>query len=148
MLGSGRPFLLEIQNPRVLSSELSVKEMEEKVNTLGGELIKVKNLKVVDDQVWTLMREGEAEKQKQYAALVWTSRELEDKDLQMISSRKDMKILQNTPVRVLHRRSPLEREKIIHWMTIEKITGSTQYFLLHLCTQVAFWLPLSFLHFG
>jgi len=40
MLGSGRPFLLEIQNPRVLSSELSVKEMEEKVNTLGGELVR------------------------------------------------------------------------------------------------------------
>uniref|UniRef100_A0A7C9A9I8 tRNA pseudouridine(55) synthase n=1 Tax=Opuntia streptacantha TaxID=393608 RepID=A0A7C9A9I8_OPUST len=145
MLGSGRPFLLEIQNPRVLSSELSVKEMEEKVNTLGGELIKVKNLKVVDDQVWTLMREGEAEKQKQYAALVWTSRELEDKDLQMISSRKDMKILQNTPVRVLHRRSPLEREKIIHWMTIEKITGSTQYFLLHLCTQAGTYIK-EFVH--
>ena len=26
------------------------------------------------------------------------------------------KILQRTPIRVLHRRSPLEREKIIHWL--------------------------------
>lgn len=25
------------------------------------------------------------------------------------------KVLQRTPIRVLHRRSPLEREKIIHW---------------------------------
>lgn len=145
MLGSGRPFLLEIQNPRILPSELSVKEIEEKVNSLGCKLVKVKNLKVVDDQVWALMREGEAEKQKQYAALVWISRELEDKDLQIISSIKDMKILQKTPVRVLHRRSPLEREKIIHWMTIEKITGSTQYFLLHLCTQAGTYIK-EFVH--
>ncbi|KAJ8437430.1 hypothetical protein Cgig2_031951 [Carnegiea gigantea] len=145
MLGSGRPFLLEIQNPRILPSELSVKEIEEKVNSLRGKLVKVKNLKVVDDQVWALMREGEAEKQKQYAALVWISHELKDKDLQIISSIKDMKILQKTPVRVLHRRSPLEREKIIHWMTIEKITGSTQYFLLHLCTQAGTYIK-EFVH--
>ena len=70
-------------------------------------------------------------------------------------------ILQNKPIRVLRRRSPLEREKIIHWyerfhisstmqvitflqsnlfsdirMRIERIAGSSQYFLLHLCTQV------------
>uniref|UniRef100_A0A803MX37 tRNA pseudouridine(55) synthase n=1 Tax=Chenopodium quinoa TaxID=63459 RepID=A0A803MX37_CHEQI len=63
MLGSGRPFLLEIQNPRMLPSELSLKEMEMKINSLEGKLVKVKNLKVVDEQVWTLMREGEAEKQ-------------------------------------------------------------------------------------
>nr|GFC17466.1 putative tRNA pseudouridine synthase Pus10 [Tanacetum cinerariifolium] len=45
------------------------------------------------------------------------------------------KVLQRTPVRVLHRRSPLDREKIIHWMKIEEIAGNSQYFLLHLCTQ-------------
>ncbi|WJX84714.1 tRNA pseudouridine(55) synthase [Trifolium repens] len=51
------------------------------------------------------------------------------------------KVLQRTPIRVLHRRSPLEREKIIHWMKIEAIAGSSQYFLLHLCTQVWFYIP-------
>lgn len=78
-------------------------------------------------------------------------------------------IMQKTPVRVLHRRSPLAREKIIHWlaairfmknsltrlyicpeylmrsarllcfdfrMRLERICGHSQYFLLHLCTQV------------
>ncbi|KNA11069.1 hypothetical protein SOVF_138600 [Spinacia oleracea] len=145
MLGSGRPFLLEIQNPRMLPSELSLKEMETKINSLEGKLVKVKNLKVVDEQGWTLMREGEAEKQKQYAALVWISRQLEDKDLVTISSLKDLKLLQRTPVRVLHRRSPLEREKIIHSMSIEKMSGSTQYFLLHLCTQAGTYIK-EFVH--
>ncbi|KAK9740095.1 hypothetical protein RND81_03G010700 [Saponaria officinalis] len=145
MLGSGRPFLLEIQNPKVEPSRLLLKEMEVKINSSEGKLVKVKNLKVVNDQGWTLMREGEAEKQKQYVALVWISRELEDRDLETISSLKDMQVLQRTPVRVLHRRSPLEREKIIHWMNIDKIDGSSQYFLLHLCTQAGTYIK-EFVH--
>ncbi|GMH19765.1 hypothetical protein Nepgr_021606 [Nepenthes gracilis] len=145
MLGSGRPFLVEIQNARLLPSEAFVKEMEGKINNFENKLVMVKNLKVVDSQGWTLMREGEAEKQKQYAALVWISRSLEDEDLFTISSLKDVKIIQRTPVRVLHRRSPLDREKIIHWMNIEKISGSSQYFVLHLCTQAGTYIK-EFVH--
>lgn len=135
MLGSGRPFLVEIQNARQLPSEVSVKEIEKKINSMENKLVRVKNIKVLGSQGWSLMREGEAEKQKQYAALVWISRSIKDDDLQTISSLKDLTILQKTPIRVLHRRSPLERERVIHWMKIERIAGSSQYFLLHLCTQ-------------
>ncbi|KAK6939274.1 hypothetical protein RJ641_028805 [Dillenia turbinata] len=78
-------------------------------------VVGVKNLKLVGSEGWNLMCEGEAEKQKQYAALVWMSCLLEDDDLKKISSLTDMKILQKTPIRALHRRSPLEREKIVHW---------------------------------
>ncbi|PSS19835.1 TRNA pseudouridine synthase [Actinidia chinensis var. chinensis] len=145
MLGSGRPFLLEIQNARHVPSEVSIKEMERKVNNLENKLVKVKNVKVVGSQGWNLMREGEAEKQKQYAALVWISRPLEDDDLKTLSSLEDMPILQKTPIRVLHRRSPLEREKIIHWMRIERIAGSSQYCLLHLCTQAGTYVK-EFVH--
>lgn len=83
--------------------------------------------------------------QKQYAALVWISRSLEADDLKTLSSVTDMPILQRTPIRVLHRRSPLEREKIIHWMKVEKIAGSSQYFLLHLCTQAGTYIK-EFVH--
>lgn len=145
MLGSGRPFLLEIQNARYIPSEESVKFLETKINNLEKKLVGVKNLKLVGSQSWELMREGEAEKQKQYTALVWISRPLKDEDLQSISSLEDMHILQRTPIRVLHRRSPLEREKIIHWMRIERIVGSSQYFLLHLCTQAGTYIK-EFIH--
>ncbi|OMP03014.1 hypothetical protein CCACVL1_02646 [Corchorus capsularis] len=145
MLGSGRPFLVEIQNARQVPSEMVVKEIECKINSLENKLAGVKNLKVVGSQGWTLMREGESEKQKQYCALVWISRPLEDEDMRSISLLNDMQILQRTPIRVLHRRSPLEREKIIHWMKIEKIAGSSQYFLLHLCTQAGTYIK-EFVH--
>lgn len=145
MLGSGRPFLLEIQNARQVPSEVIVKEIESKINGLENKLVGVKNLKVVGSQGWALMHEGEAEKQKQYCALVWISRPLEDEDMQSISSLNDLQILQRTPIRVLHRRSPLEREKIIHWMKIERIAGNSQYFLLHLCTQAGTYIK-EFVH--
>ncbi|XP_022769301.1 putative tRNA pseudouridine synthase Pus10 isoform X2 [Durio zibethinus] len=143
MLGSGRPFLLEIQNARQVPSDVIVEEIESKINGLENKLVGIKNLKVVGSQGWTLIREGEAE--KQYCALVWISRPLEDEDLRSISLLNDMKILQKTPIRVLHRRSPLEREKIIHWMKIERIAGSSQYFLLHLCTQAGTYIK-EFVH--
>eukprot|EP00258_Populus_trichocarpa_P040439 XP_024456458.1 putative tRNA pseudouridine synthase Pus10 isoform X2 [Populus trichocarpa] len=145
MLGSGRPFLVEVQNAREVPSEALVKEIETRMNNLGNKLVGVKNLSLVTSHSWDLMREGEAEKQKQYSALVWISRPLEDEDLQCIASHKDLQILQRTPVRVLHRRSPLERGKIIHWMKIEQITGSSQYFLLHLCTQAGTYIK-EFVH--
>ncbi|CAI8606498.1 unnamed protein product [Vicia faba] len=145
MLGPGRPFLVEVQNARQVPSELFVKDIEKKINSMENNLVRVKNLKLVGSHGWDLMREGEAEKQKQYAALVWISRPLKDEDFQHVSSLKDLKVLQRTPIRVLHRRSPLEREKIIHWMKMETIAGSSQYFLLHLCTQAGTYIK-EFVH--
>ncbi|XP_062090891.1 uncharacterized protein LOC133797103 isoform X2 [Humulus lupulus] len=145
MLGSGRPFLIEIQNARHVPCVEDVKSIEKLINHSDSKLVGVKNLKTVDSQVWTLMREGESEKQKQYVALVWISRPLKDEDFQSVFSFKEMKVMQKTPIRVLHRRSPLEREKIIHWMKMEKVVGSSQYFLLHLCTQAGTYIK-EFVH--
>ncbi|KAI4390003.1 hypothetical protein MLD38_002162 [Melastoma candidum] len=145
MLGSGRPFLVEIQNARHVPSIMDIKGIEEKINESKSKLVRVKHLKLLGSEAWSLMREGEAEKQKQYAAVVWISRPLEDRDLCTLSSFKDLSIMQKTPIRVLHRRSPLEREKIIHWMKIERISGSSQYFVLHLCTQAGTYIK-EFVH--
>ncbi|OIT39489.1 PREDICTED: putative tRNA pseudouridine synthase Pus10 isoform X2 [Nicotiana attenuata] len=145
MLGTGRPFLVEIQNARQVPSEVLIKEIERKINSVESRLVRVKNLRAVGSQGWDLMREGEAEKQKQYTALVWISRPVSDEDLQTISSLKELKVAQRTPIRVLHRRSPLEREKIIHWMKVERISGSSQYLLLHLCTQAGTYIK-EFVH--
>lgn len=145
MLGSGRPFLVEIHNARQIPSDEIFKDIEARINGLENKLVGVKNLKIVGNEGWAMMREGESEKQKQYAALVWISRPLDDEDVMSLTSLKDMQIMQNTPIRVLHRRSPLGREKIIHWMKIERIEGSSQYFLLHLCTQAGTYIK-EFVH--
>ncbi|KAJ1272284.1 hypothetical protein BS78_06G190400 [Paspalum vaginatum] len=145
MLGSGRPFLVEVLNVRSVPSEIEVQQIEERINNSEKKYVRVRNLNMVGNEIWTMMREGEAEKQKQYAALIWTSRELMDNDLHSISVTKDMEIEQKTPIRVLHRRSPLERKRIIHWMEIEKVAGSSNYYLLHLCTQAGTYIK-EFVH--
>lgn len=39
MLGSGRPFLVEIQNSRHVPSEALIKEIEVKINNLENKLV-------------------------------------------------------------------------------------------------------------
>lgn len=39
MLGSGRPFLIEVQNARRVPSEMSVKEIERKINSMENNLV-------------------------------------------------------------------------------------------------------------
>ncbi|CAL9756933.1 unnamed protein product [Musa acuminata subsp. burmannicoides] len=145
MLGSGRPFLIEISNARCIPSKVDIELIAEKLNRNDQKYVRVRNLTLIGSEAWTLMREGEAEKQKQYAALVWFPRPLTDDDLQKISSLENMDIVQRTPIRVLHRRSQLERKRTIHWMMIERISGCSQYFLLHLCTQAGTYIK-EFVH--
>jgi len=145
MLGSGRPFLVELLNVRSIPSEIEVQQIEDRINNSETKYVRVRNLKLVGNEIWSMMREGEAEKQKQYAALIWTSRELAENDLHNISVTKEMEIVQKTPIRVLHRRSPLERKRIIHWMEIEKVAGSSNYYLLQLCTQAGTYIK-EFVH--
>ncbi|XP_024024568.1 putative tRNA pseudouridine synthase Pus10 isoform X2 [Morus notabilis] len=57
MLGSGRPFLVEIQNGRHLPCDEDVKNIEEKINNLENKLVGVRNLKIMGSQGWTLMHE-------------------------------------------------------------------------------------------
>lgn len=95
MLGSGRPFLIEIQNARLAPSDVSICEIESRINchesrhvsclahslpfflartpfsfkplTHCRNQVMVKNLKVLGSEAWNLMREGEAEKQVRFS---------------------------------------------------------------------------------
>lgn len=39
MLGSGRPFLVEIQNARLLPSEMIINEIQSKINSSENKLV-------------------------------------------------------------------------------------------------------------
>lgn len=145
MLGSGRPFMLELSNARNLLSNEELADLQDRINNSKEGWVKVRNLKLVGSGSWNLMLEGEAEKQKQYMAVVWLSRSIMDADVQHLSDLKNLEIQQKTPVRVLHRRSPLVRSRTIHWMRCERISGTQQYFFLHLCTQAGTYIK-EFVH--
>jgi len=110
-----------------------------------AEQVKVRELRQVGIESCAIMREGESEKQKEYAAVVWLSRPVTQADFEALSSLKELELQQKTPVRVLHRRSPLIRPRTIHWMRCEEIKGSPNYFLLFLCTQAGTYIK-EFVH--
>jgi tRNA pseudouridine synthase 10 len=59
------------------------------------------------------MAQGAEEKQKQYTCVVWASRALTAGDLEgRLAGVRDMVIKQRTPVRVMHRRALLVRDKV------------------------------------
>lgn len=145
MLGNGRPFLLEILNARVLPPPNLIQEMERKINSSKNKWVAVRRLQRVGGEAAEIMREGEADKQKEYCALVWVSRPITEEDKQMLEGKKNMSISQKTPIRVLHRRSALTRPRIIHRMACEEISGNPNFFVLRLTTQAGTYVK-EFVH--
>ncbi|KAL3692555.1 hypothetical protein R1sor_006206 [Riccia sorocarpa] len=145
MLGTGRPFIIELLNARRIPSAEEIQKAELDINGQKEGWVKVKGLRRVGVEVCSLMRQGEIEKQKEYVAVVWLDRPVTQADFERLSNLKELEIQQKTPVRVLHRRSPLIRPRTIHWMRCEPLKGSDNYFLLHLCTQAGTYIK-EFVH--
>lgn len=76
----------------------------------GG--VAVRNLQLVRKDVLVAMKAGETEKRKSYRAVCWASRALTKADAATLAAATDLVIQQGTPVRVLHRRAPLVRERV------------------------------------
>uniref|UniRef100_A0A9I9EEF6 tRNA pseudouridine(55) synthase n=1 Tax=Cucumis melo TaxID=3656 RepID=A0A9I9EEF6_CUCME len=72
MLGSGRPFLVEIQNTCLLPSDVIINEIQSKINSSENKLVGVRNMKVVGSEGWTLVQEGEAEKQNYDCEIIFS----------------------------------------------------------------------------
>lgn len=107
MRGQGRPFILELVNPKTRSVDL-----ESNLRTLNEEnqgLIKIRNLqKVTKDAVSTIK---EARMNKIYRAVCTPSKKVSGQQLQQGISKLEGKIRQKTPSRVNHRRATKVRTR-------------------------------------
>lgn len=143
MLGTGRPFAVELSNPRnVCLSQEDLEKVQESINK-STDLIAVQLLTEVSKEETSLLKVGEAEKNKQYCALVWSEKEITATDLACLENIKELKIAQKTPIRVLHRRSLATREKTIYSMHSKLVDGHR--FKLYLCTQAGTYIK-EFVH--
>ncbi|KAM3932158.1 tRNA pseudouridine synthase Pus10 [Leptodactylus fuscus] len=131
-LGRGRPFAIELVNPhRVQFTEQDMKDLQQKIN--NSDKIKVRDLQVVSREALAHMKEGEEEKTKCYSALIWTEKPIGKEDLEFLDDLKELKIIQKTPLRVLHRRPLAARSRVIHTMKTEYV--DEHHFRLYLKTQ-------------
>jgi len=120
MLGSGRPFVIQIKRPR--RRKLNLSELERIINERARGKIEVIGLKYADREAVTKIKDMESS-QKTYRVTVEFEREIKDDELEKLKEAlTDVTILQQTPTRVLHRRADLTREKHIYETKIKRIS--------------------------
>jgi len=114
MLGNGRPFILELKNPKIRT--LDLKTIQNKVNKSNKKKIKVTDLKYSSkEQVKNLKLNAENTK-KVYKALIISKEKISKgnfddllKKLKGVYEKQNLQ--QRTPLRVSHRRADKIREK-------------------------------------
>jgi tRNA pseudouridine(54/55) synthase len=125
MLGRGRPFYVEVVNPRRLQlSDAEFAAVESEVRERSGGRVAVRDLQVVTRSDTRHFKEGESQKRKSYTSLVWLSRPLDAADLARLEAAlTELTITQRTPIRVMHRRALIARPRVIHSGRLIPLTG-------------------------
>jgi tRNA U54 and U55 pseudouridine synthase Pus10 len=150
MLGDGRPFLMEIIN--CSSVLVPVSAILDEIPTLVLEynqtmrLIDWKVPSVGSSYDFRLIEKGAKSKRKLYTCVCWSKMKLSKGDLvSKIDQACIDRILvdQQTPIRVLHRRSLLTRKKVIYKLTTEWV--SEHIFLLHVLASAGTYIK-EFVH--
>ena len=121
MLGGGRPFMMEIINPKK-NMEKEIKKIEEEINSTS-KFIKVHNLEICNKEYTETIKKAEVNKTKIYTCFVWAQKIITEEDINKLNSLKNLELCQKTPIRVLHRRSLMDRKKIVYEMKAERISN-------------------------
>jgi tRNA pseudouridine synthase 10 len=121
MLGTGRPFVVEISKPK--KRLLDLKNLAEVINTGAKYKVEISNMRFSNREAVRKLKQGE-NSQKEYRALVTFENEVTDADLKMLEENLNgITIKQQTPLRVVHRRADLTRERYIYKLKVKKISA-------------------------
>ena len=120
MLGTGRPFVLEISGPRIRNIDLY--ELERKANT--SDLAKFNSLSFVTRDA--VQRTKDLNPTKTYKVRVRADGKVNKERVNEVArSFKNLCIDQRTPLRVEHRRADLVRKREILWVEADWIDENT-----------------------
>ena len=117
MLGTGRPFVMEISSPKKRKPDLQAVES----SLAGSPSVRAVGLRIVGKHFLDAVCNSHFE--KEYSALVSADRPLTAADAKEIESLSGQIILQQTPKRVLSRRADLERKRKIISISAEACDG-------------------------
>jgi len=121
MLGNGRPFVLEIKNPKIRGIDLSV--FEKKTNDYAKDKIEINNIRFSDRN--EIVRIKSAEFRKTYRIVLEGEKPINKEKLKEVAQILQGKtIKQFTPTRVAHRRVNKIRERKIYNCDIESVEGT------------------------
>jgi tRNA pseudouridine synthase 10 len=118
MLGDGRPFVLEIKNPKKRNVDL--KKLEKEINNYAKGKVEVRDLTYSDKNKVVELKK--AKHLKTYKVSIISEKPFDKEKLKEAAQILQDKIIkQATPLRVLHRRADIERKKKIIKCSIENI---------------------------
>ena len=121
MLGSGRPFVLEIKNPKKRTIDLAILTSE--INSYTKDRVEISNLRFSDRK--EIARIKNAEFQKTYYIVIEGEKPIKKEKLKEVAQLLLGKtIKQLTPTRVAHRRANKVRERKIYNCKLESVEGS------------------------
>lgn len=123
MLGEGRPFVMEIINPKRRSVNLG--ELEREINFRWSGMIEVSGLRPSNREELRSLKESSPMTRKSYRALVEVEGEVSEEELKYLKEKLEGAIIkQRTPTRVLWRRSDLIRVKKVYEVNIKRISDN------------------------
>ncbi|MCL1978501.1 MAG: tRNA pseudouridine(54/55) synthase Pus10 [Candidatus Bathyarchaeota archaeon] len=123
MLGTGRPFIVEISKPK--KRFIDLKAMEEAINVGAIDKVEVSELHFTTKDKVRRLKKGESAV-KEYRLLAEFEHDVSDEELCLIEEKlTGITVKQQTPLRVLHRRADLIRERYIYKVKVKKVSLKT-----------------------
>ncbi|KAJ3015628.1 putative tRNA pseudouridine synthase Pus10 [Thoreauomyces humboldtii] len=122
MLGRGRPYYLELINPR--RAEASQEEMtalQQEINRDAGGKVEVHHVQLISREETKVLKDAASSKSKSYSTLVKLASPVSLEALAEISLLKDIEVKQQNPTRV-PRRADLLRDKVIEKLHVYPAT--------------------------
>lgn len=119
MLGSGRPFIVEIKRPE--KRFINLEKLEKQVNKYAEKKVEVLNLGFSERSDIRRLKKNEASR-KLYRVKVSFDREVTNEELKELETKlTNLLVSQRTPERVLHRRANLTREKFVYEAQVKRV---------------------------
>lgn len=116
MLGNGRPFIVEIKNPKI--RKINLNEIAEEINK--SRKVEVLNLRFINrNEMEKILTENH---KKEYEALVYVKEGIREGDvIKVVKKLTNATIHQRTPLRVLRKRSDIIRVRKVYKVSGEVI---------------------------
>uniref|UniRef100_K3X1C6 tRNA pseudouridine(55) synthase n=1 Tax=Globisporangium ultimum (strain ATCC 200006 / CBS 805.95 / DAOM BR144) TaxID=431595 RepID=K3X1C6_GLOUD len=144
MLGNGRPFILEIIDAKKANlTQEEYQQIQDAVNAANENAVEIRETKASTKEYFAGLQAGADSKKKTYCCVVWSERELTAEAVAKLDAIHDLAIQQETPIRVLHRRTLMTRPKVIHEAKCEVL--NKHYMLLRLTTSAGTYVK-EFVH--
>lgn len=120
MLGNGRPFVLEIKDPK--KRNVSLELLEGAINQHANEKVEVSDLRKTTREVIRQIKARSKFSEKTYRLLVKVARKIPKTELHKIEQTfQSITINQRTPQRVVHRRVDKTRQKRVFSLKVQQI---------------------------